>query len=133
MLETNQALEKQARLKPQWDDIRAETGIRPEAKPDGTYEANFTAKDAEGRKKMQRIFEMYGDYHRSQEVRSNERNSKVRRIIMKDAKGRMREVPEHIEDETGRKHGARRPIAGRRKPLERLRGRVPFDFEDEGE
>lgn len=133
MLETNRALERQAGLKPSWDDIRAETGIRPEAKPDGTYEANFTAKDAEGRKKMQRIFEMYGDYHKSQENRANEREGRTRRIPMKDAKGQVRFVTEEGEDHFAKKHGSRRlvTVTGRRKPLTKLKYRVPYDWEED--
>jgi len=52
---------------------------------------------------------------------------------MKDAKGQVRFVTEEGEDHLAKKHGSRRliTIAGRRKPLERLKYRVPYDWEDE--
>lgn len=136
--EVSQALDLTNRLAkaeskaPSLDDLKSELGdaVQATVNEEGSVHGKIHGKEA-----LFRAWDMQGDYFKAKEEAVNELRGTPKHIQMIDRQGRQRWATEEQEDRTTRKHGAKRLyVAGRRRRLddgEKLRGRIPFDFEDD--
>lgn len=131
-LDLTNRLAKAEEKAPSLSDLKSELGdaVQATVNEEGSVNGTIRGKDA-----LFRAWDMQGDYFKAKEEAVNNLRGTPKRIPMVDRHGKMRWVTEENEARTAKKLGARRLyIAGRRRRLgdgEKLRGRIPFDFEDE--
>lgn len=138
--EVSQALDltsrfaKAAEKAPSLTDLKDELGDAVQATVDSEGQVNGKI---QGKDALFRAWDMQRDYFKAKGEITQEMQAGVRRLPMVDRNGRTRFVAEEREDFSARKHGSKRLyIPGRRRRLrdgEKLRGRVPFDFEEDGD
>ena len=136
--EVSQALDLTSRFAkvqekaPSLDDMKHELGDAVQATVDGEGQVNGTIR---GKDALFRAWDMQGDYFKAKAEVVQTMQAGIHKVPMVDRHGNVRLVREEMEDFRGRKKGYRRLyVAGRRQRLEdgyKVRGRVPFDFEDE--